>query len=125
MPDKHKAQALQPATAEEVEWTIQRALATASGNDCIRRGIVSAPAEDEAVSFARERNPLGSCGPSGAPGDGPYWIDFERDAFHAWFGTSEPHRQGEDFQPGSRYVKIPWSKLVRRVRTESTAPALF
>ena len=125
MTDKSRAQTLPPATADEVEWIVRRALKTARGDDSVRRGIVSAPTEDDAVYFVRDRNPLGSCGPSGAPGDGPYWIDFEREAIHAWFGDTEPHRQGEDFQPGSRYVKIAWSKLVRRVRAESKAPALF
>lgn len=129
--NRHRqAKTLPSATASEVEWAVQRALRT-HASDFIRRGISRAPTEDDALAFVRYYQNGSMCGPSGAPGDGRYWIEFERDGIRAWFGDSERHSQGEDFQPGSRYVKISWTHVVRRVRAEAdsaasdTSPALF
>lgn len=58
---------LGPATPEEVEWAFEVAT-TGFENDMIRRGIIAADDEDEALRFVRYHQNGGGCGPSGAPG---------------------------------------------------------
>jgi len=107
----------EPATGEEAEWAFQRAV-RGYANDFIRNGILRAGSEAEAVAFVRQFQNGGSLGDD--PQLGAFWVDFETDGVHAWFGETKGSNDDDTFTKGQRYVHLKWPQVVRRIRQEAT-----